>query len=112
MAGKCRPSLRRKTLEHLKWCNLSQTTKDCITEVFKRYEESVAEIYRLNLYAETLLMSLEKCQGWDKKSQSRVRSEAITEFAERLKKEAGYFGRAVSVETIDQIAKEMKEKLN
>lgn len=43
MAGKCRPSLRRKTLEHLKWCNLSQTDKDCITEVFKRYEEMISQ---------------------------------------------------------------------
>lgn len=43
MAGKCRPSLRQKTLENLKWCNLSQTDKDCITEVFKRYEETQRE---------------------------------------------------------------------
>lgn len=43
MAGKCRPSLRRKTLENVKHSNLSQTDKDCITEVFKRYEETQRE---------------------------------------------------------------------
>lgn len=58
MAGKCRPSLRRKTLEHLKWCNLSQTDKDCITEVFKRYEEAQVEIERLNVYSYDLLVLL------------------------------------------------------
>ena len=39
MPGKCRPSLREKTLENVKHSELSQTDKDCIAEVFKRYEE-------------------------------------------------------------------------
>ena len=38
-----------------------------------------------------------------------IRTEVIKEFAERLKKEAGYFGRAVAVEVIEQIAKELTE---
>ena len=37
MSGKCRPSLRRKTLENVKRCNLSQTDKDCINAVFERF---------------------------------------------------------------------------
>jgi hypothetical protein len=41
MSGKARPSLRAKTLENVKRCNLSQTDKDCIIEIFKRYETKV-----------------------------------------------------------------------
>ncbi len=37
MPGKCRPSLRAKTLENVKRCNLSQTDKDCIQAVFERF---------------------------------------------------------------------------
>ena len=37
----------------------------------------------------------------------KIRAEAIKEFAERLKAEACYFGRAVAVETIDNLVKEM-----
>lgn len=43
MSGKARLSLRQKTLENVKYCNLSQTDKECIAEVFKRYEEAAAE---------------------------------------------------------------------
>ena len=34
-----------------------------------------------------------------------AKAEAIKEFAERLRKEAGYFGRAVAVEDIDNLVK-------
>lgn len=37
MSGKCRPSLRAKTLENVKRCNLSQTDKNCIQAVFERF---------------------------------------------------------------------------
>ena len=39
MAGKCRPSLRGKTLANVMYSNLSKTDKDCIKAVFERYEE-------------------------------------------------------------------------
>jgi predicted RNA-binding Zn-ribbon protein involved in translation (DUF1610 family) len=39
MPGKCRPSLRGKTLANVMYSNLSQTDKDCIKAVFERYEE-------------------------------------------------------------------------
>lgn len=39
MSGKARLSLRHKTLENVKRSNLSQTDKNCIQEVFKRYED-------------------------------------------------------------------------
>lgn len=44
MSGKARPSLRKKTLENVRFCNLSQTDKDCIFELFRRYEEMPAEV--------------------------------------------------------------------
>ena len=34
MSGKARPSLRRKTLENVRYCNLSETDKQCIYAVF------------------------------------------------------------------------------
>ena len=39
--------------------------------------------------------------------ETKIRAEAVKEFAERLKKDACYFGRAVAVEDIDNIAEEM-----
>lgn len=41
MPGKCRPSLRKKTLDNVMCSNLSQTDKDCIKAVFERYVEVV-----------------------------------------------------------------------
>ena len=41
MPGKCRPSLRKKTLDNVMRSTLSQTDKDCIKAVFERYVEVV-----------------------------------------------------------------------
>ena len=41
MSGKCRPSLRPKTLENVKYSNLSKTDKECIAAVFERFENMV-----------------------------------------------------------------------
>ena len=46
MSGKCRPCLRRKTLCNVWFSELSNTDKDCITQVFDRFEEQQAEIER------------------------------------------------------------------
>lgn len=46
MSGKCRPSLRKKTLENVKRSNLSNTDKECIVEVFERYEIGIVEVVR------------------------------------------------------------------
>ncbi len=43
MAGKTRPCLRKKTLENLKRCNLSETDKSCITNVFEAFERLSSE---------------------------------------------------------------------
>ena len=53
MSGKCRPSLRAKTLENVKRCNLSETDKDCIEAVFKEFE-------RLKEMAEKMLIDIPK----------------------------------------------------
>ena len=39
MAGKTRPSLRTKTLQNVDHSNLSITDKECIHQVFERYEK-------------------------------------------------------------------------
>ena len=54
MSGKARPSLRAKTIENVKRCNLSQTDKDCIIEIFKRYEMKVD------------IVLCKECTEWDK----------------------------------------------
>lgn len=41
---------------------------------------------------------------------ANAKKEAVKEFAERLKKEAGYFGRAVAVETINDLVQELTEE--
>lgn len=38
MSGKCRPHLRKKTLENVKRSALSQTDKNCIEAVFERFK--------------------------------------------------------------------------
>ena len=100
MAGKCRPSLREKTLEIVRHSNLSQTNKDCIAEVFKRYEEAQAAIEGLEkeydrLFKEKLQQQAEierlkkllddNCDRCIERERAKGRTEAITEFAERLK---------------------------
>lgn len=53
MSGKARPSLRRKTLENVKFCNLSQTDKDCIKAVFdiaKRLQEENQQLKQMVEY--------------------------------------------------------------
>jgi len=54
MSGKASPSLRRKTLYNVERCNLSMTDKNCIREVFERYENRV-EVVRC-----------EKCKYYEK----------------------------------------------
>lgn len=47
MSGKCRPSLRAKTLENVKRSNLSQTDKNCIDRVFRLVDVQREEIENL-----------------------------------------------------------------
>lgn len=39
MSGKCRPSLRQKTLDNVRHSNLSETDKRCITAVFEQMQK-------------------------------------------------------------------------
>ena len=46
MSGKCRPSLRQKTLDNVRLSNLSQTDKECIEAAFSclaTYEDTNLE---------------------------------------------------------------------
>ena len=45
MPGKCRPSLREKTLANVMRSNLSETDKACIKAVFERYDAHCGELY-------------------------------------------------------------------
>ena len=80
MSGKCRPSLRAKTLENVKRCNLSETDKDCIEAVFKEFERLKAEF-------ETEIDKLNAEKNDVMYYKDQIKAEAVKEFAERLKKE-------------------------
>lgn len=43
MAGKTRPCLRKKVLDNLARSNLSRTDRDCIVNVFEKYEQLLIE---------------------------------------------------------------------
>ena len=66
MSGKARPSLRKKTLENVMRSNLSQTDKDCIATVFKRYETDVVKEIKVRaVWICCPLCDEEKCVGKD-----------------------------------------------
>lgn len=48
MAGKARPSLRRKTLYNVEHSNLNKTDKECIKAVFKMVEDNTAHWIKEN----------------------------------------------------------------
>lgn len=68
MSGKCRPSLRKKTIMVVKQSDFSKAVKECIFEVFARYErmiekpmteeEQFEDDYPCNHCDQ-------KCDGWD-----------------------------------------------
>lgn len=106
MSGKARPSLLKKTLNNVTrpLCNLSITDKNCIKEVFKRYEEQRAEIEKfkklnnitlfnekygfVNLFGNVLVYSKSLKDYNDMIAE--LKSEAVKEFAEKLKEDAEY----------------------
>ena len=96
MSGKCRPSLREKTLENVKWCNLSQTDKDCIKAVFELAEQQQAEIERLQTEKDNLIKTYKECA-----------TEVIKDFLYRLKSIPNI---VVYKREIDAIAEEMGVK--
>ena len=115
MSGKCRPCLRKKTLENVFHCNLSKTDKECIYAVFDFVDSQKAEIERLK--AERMM-----ADGYADALEERAKAEAIKEFAERLKAEmlkskynltVSPYSRACNavivfwVEEIDNLVKEM-----
>ena len=131
MSGKARPSLRRKTLENVKYSlDLSKTDKECIQAVFELADLQKAEIERLEFVAvrdkarhtEVLASSSHTIRVLDdlhsqgvkeiKELEGKLKNakaEAIKEFAERLielgVQEGAY--EYVSVYEIDNLVKEM-----
>ena len=93
MGGKCRPSLRAKTLENVKRCNLSETDKDCIKAVFELAEQQQAEIEWLETEKDNLIKTYAECA-----------TVLVKEFAERVKDI--YSNRSFD-ERIDNLVKEM-----
>lgn len=110
MSGKIRPSLREKTLYNVERCDLSQTDKNCIKQVFNKFEEQQAEIERLRI------PSVEDLIIFTKWHNNKIKAKAVKEFADRLKekswdvpyktKEAHYV-QVVDVGDIEDIEKEM-----
>lgn len=105
MSGKCRPSLREKTLYNVDRCNLSQTDKDCIKAVFELTEKQKAEIesiYR-KVNGEINILLAERDVAKQEvnrlsvmvielqKQLKTAKAEAVKEFAERLKAEYADF---------------------
>ena len=103
-----------------KQCFLYGTTRrmeSCMAEMMKKalalLREKDAEIERLKKASKNLS---ELGNGWIVTGYKNIRSEAITEFAERVKytlcinneENTDFFDYAYTLETIDQIAKEMK----
>ena len=121
MSGKCRPSLRDKTLYNVERCDLSQTDKDCIKAVFDKFEEQQAEIERLKENNRVLKYCNEANILSNAELRDRLRTaktEAVKEFANRLKEKAttefwsGFEIKELSspfvtVKKIDNLVKEM-----
>ena len=89
MSGKIRPSLREKTLKNVAWCNLSQTDKNCIKQVFDKFEEQQAEIERLQK-KQDLFADIGKMH-------SEIKAEAVKDLMIRL---TMYFARYRAKDTI------------
>ena len=66
MSGKCRPSLRKKALYVVNQSDFSKAVKECIAEVFERYEKANAENEELEKVIqdlETYICQIEKGGG-------------------------------------------------
>lgn len=106
MSGKCRPSLRAKTLENVKRCNLSETDKECIKNVFELAEKQQAAIERLRDDLVKQRQEIYTIYGTAKE----IEAEAVKEFAERLKAKAHTdlpWLWWVDIKDIDNLLKEM-----
>ena len=86
MSGKCRPSLRAKTLENVKRCNLSETDKDCIKAVFEEFERLkenektvIREFRVVNADKERILLIAAELS----RKLKTAKAEAVKEFAEK-----------------------------
>lgn len=86
MSGKARPSLRSKTLENVRYSNLSNTDKECIYEVFKRYEAIITENDKLQSEV-SRLKSLIGEKGQELWSAENQRADKLQTELEQVKRE-------------------------
>ena len=70
MAGKTRPSLRRKVLYNVEHSNLNATDKECIKAVFEKFDDAVEVVrckdckYAVLTTGEDFVVGCENC-GYD-----------------------------------------------
>lgn len=75
MSGKCRPSLRKKAIMVVKQSDFSKAVKECIFEVFARYERMIEKSPTVEVFSLEKSWLEEddypcnhcdqKCDGWD-----------------------------------------------
>ena len=61
MSGKCRPSLRKKTIMVVMQSDFSKAVKECIAEVFARYESMIEKSEKTEVNAIEKSMTMENC---------------------------------------------------
>ena len=84
MSGKCRPSLRSKTLSNVMDSNLSKTDKECIFEVFKRFEELGEVIKELGTELEQVKEEIELYKNTHYKLQYKGEELTVSEVGKKL----------------------------
>ena len=84
MSGKCRPSLRSKTLSKVMDSNLSKTDKECIFEVFKRFEELGEVIKELGTELEQVKEEIELYKNTHYKLQYKGEELTVSEVGKKL----------------------------
>lgn len=84
MSGKCRPSLRSKTLSNVMDSNLSKTDKECIFEVFKRFEELGEVIKELGTELEQVKEEIELYKNTNYKLQYKGEELTVSEVGKKL----------------------------
>lgn len=130
MSGKCRPSLRPKTLYNVDRSSLSTTDKECVHAVFELADHQKAEIEKnekiikaANDLIETQKAEIERLNALSNHHQTLInmlnegiaeaKAEAIKEFAERLKDKQQtfisdeYAYKFIYLIEIDKLVKEM-----
>ena len=100
-----------EVIKALECCN-DNFQKGCDDCIFNgaSYDDEPSCVDKLN-EATLALINRQKAEiAFWMDAAANAKKEAVKEFAEKLKKEAGYFGGAVAVETIKDLVKEFTEE--